>query len=131
MLSTDALATLVDDDGDIDISAGRRQFVSGLAGVVALVRARLALYRGEWFMRRSAGVPYAEGPYVTEREAILGSVFDEGKARAAFSSAILGTPGIVELASLVVTFVPESRRLLVAWEARTEFGDRARGTVGV
>ena len=130
MLSTDAVALRLDDDGDLDLTAGTLAFVAGLEGVAAGVRARLELIRGEWFWDRTRGMPYLENSYVPPRDALLGQAFDEGRCRAAYARAILETPGVVQLLRLEIAHDNRTRTTRVTWQARTLFGDTAVTTAG-
>lgn len=123
LASTDNVARLLTADGDLDISANRSQFVSGLAGFVAGANARLAMVRGEWFADRARGLPLVENDYVKASEAILGQPFDEVKVRTAYAAAIGETPGFGKMLKMSVTFTASTRRVLVTWQARTQFGD--------
>jgi hypothetical protein len=123
LASTDNVCRKLTADGDLDISAGRSQFLSGIEGFVAGVHARLRLVRGEWFANRQRGMPYRENAYVPTSEAILGEVFDEGKVRSAYAAAIAETPGFGELLLMEIAFNRTTRRLTVTWSARTAFGD--------
>lgn len=123
LASTDNVARLLTADGDLDISANRSSFVAGLAGFVQGANARLQLVRGELFSDRSRGLPLVENDHVKASEAILGQPFDEVKIRTAYTAAIADTPGFGKMLKMVVTFTASTRRTLVTWQARTQFGD--------
>ena len=131
VLSTDAVARRLTADGDLDISAGRTQFVAGLEGVAAGIKARLDLIRGEFFADRFAGMPYLEGIYVPARDALLGQAFDESKVRTAYAAAILSTPGVYRTKRLDIAFNNRTRKCSVTYVASTIFGDTAVTTVEV
>lgn len=123
MLSTDALTLAVDDDGDLDIASGTLRFLSGTAGVAELVGARIELRRGEFFAARFRGLPLYENDYVPPADAILGSAYDEDKARRAYADRILGAPAIARILRLDIEFDPATRTLRPTWEARAAFDD--------
>lgn len=123
LASTDNVARKLTADGDLDISAGRSQFLAGVDGFVAGVNARLRMTRGSWFRDRTRGMPYVENDHVRSIDAILGQPYDEAKARAAYTAAISETPGFGKLLRLEVAFNATTRRLTVSWQARTQFGD--------
>lgn len=131
MLSTDAVARRLTADGDLDISAGRSQFVAGLDGVAAGIRARLELIRGEFFWDRAAGVPYLENDYVTARDALLGQAFNEARARTAYAAALLSTPGALKIGRLDIAFDSRTRACRITYQVSTIFGDTAVTTVEV
>lgn len=123
LASTDPVVRKLTADGDLDLTAGRSQFLSGLDGFVVGANARLKLVRGEWFADRRRGMPYVENAYVDATEAILGQPFDEAKARLAYTAAISETPGFGALLRMELAFLSTTRRLIVTWQARTVFGD--------
>lgn len=123
MLSTDPVGRLLDADGDLDLSAGRAQFASGVTAFAQGANARILLIKGEWFLDRTVGVPYIENPHVTADEALIGQTFDEAKLRRAITSAIAGTPGFGSLSSMAIAFDKTTRRASITWTARTAFGD--------
>jgi hypothetical protein len=123
LASTDAVVRKLTADGDLDISAGRSQFLAGLDGFVIGANARMKLVRGEWFNDRTRGMPYVENDYVGASEALLGQPYDEAKARLAYTAAITETPGFGQMLQMRLAFNATTRRLLVTWQARTAFGD--------
>ncbi len=122
LLETDPLGLLLTTDGDVDMSAGW-QFQAGLDAIIALVRFRLQLIRGEWFLDLDAGVPYLERPGVPASMALLGQKFNEGRMRRAIRDAILGAPGVTSIAKLDITFSAATRAAAITWSARCRFGE--------
>ena len=110
---TDPIDLLLDADGDLVVGTDL-SLSSGVAAVTQGIRVRLLTFRGEWFLDLDSGVPYYQE--------ILGKKFDQQRAHAAFREAILATPGVNELLSLVVTFDSPTRELRVLWKANTVFG---------
>lgn len=125
MLSTDALDLKLDPEtGDLALgSDGGLQFVSGLEGVAQLVKIRLRLFRGEWFLNLDAGVPYYEE--------ILGEKFSDTILRRRLLEAINGTPGVVETITLGISHDAYTRVITVTWAVRTEFGDTVPDTLAI
>lgn len=123
LLATQPLGLRLTADGDLYRGATSMELIAGLDAVVQAVRVRLLFYRGEWFANLDAGVPYLERDGVAAADALLGQHFNRAKAEAAFREAILDTPGIVEIKSLVVAFDGATRTLSVTWSALCEFGE--------
>lgn len=123
LLSTQPLGLRLTDDGDLYRGTTRMEMIAGIDAVVQAVRVRLQFYRGEWFADLGAGVPYLERDGVPASAALLGQHFSRAKAVAAFRAAILDTPGIVEILSLVVAFDGATRSLSVTWSALCVFGE--------
>lgn len=131
LLETDPVCLLLDEDGDLDLSAGRGQLATGLDAAVLGARARMELIRGEWFLNLDAGVPYLERPGVSAAEALLGSRFNAVRVRSAMRKAILSTPGIVEITLLEVSFDAVTRTCFVTWRARCAFGETEKDTLEI
>lgn len=124
LLSTDAVAILLDAAGDVDISAGTLQFAAGLAGFVQGADARIKLIKGEMAaVGILGGVPYVEGVTVKPSDALVGQRYDEPKARRAFTAAIAETPGFGSMTSMQIAHDKTTRHLAVTWSAKTNFGD--------
>ena len=130
LLVTEPVSLLLDVDGDLDMTNGLR-FATGLTAVMQGVRTRLGMFRGEWFLDLDLGVPYLERDGVTAAQALLGQKFNEPKARAAFRTPILATPGVLSILSVVVTFDGSTREMRVTWKANTVFGDTPADTLTV
>lgn len=100
-------------DGDIDLSQGLL-FTSGIGAVTQGLRIRLQTFRGEWFLNLDEGVPYFQD--------LLGQKFVETRARSAFRTAIMATPGVVEIIHLVVDFDRGLRTLSIDFKVRGDAG---------
>lgn len=129
-LITDPIDLLLGSDGDLDVGTDLT-FSSGLAAVAQGITIRLAKQRGEWFANRDEGVPWLPNDVVAESAAILGQKFNEAKVRAAVRDAILAAPGVLGIASLVVSFDRATRTVAVTWSARTIFGDTDPDTLEI
>lgn len=118
-------------DGDLDFTARRLSWASGLAGIVQGVRTRMWLVRGELFYNLDAGVPWfyrssepaLDWDGVSKSIALLGQKFSAERTRAALRPAILETPGVRRIASMAITFNSGTRLLSVAWSATTIWGE--------
>lgn len=131
LLATQPIGLRLTEDGDLYRGSSRMEMIAGLDGVVQAVRVRLLLCKGEWFANLDVGIPYLERDNVTAAEALLGQHFNRAKADAAFRAAILRTPGIVEVRSLVIEFDASTRTMSVTWSALCEFGETPEDTLEV
>lgn len=105
----------LDDDGDITVSGGDLQLVSGAEAIVQAVRIRLQFFRGEWFLDTEAGVPYFQDVLVKSPDANV--------LQALFRNAILETPGVSAVNGLTLTFDRTNRSLSVSYRAETDVGE--------
>lgn len=122
MLASDPNGILLDSDGHLDLSSGLR-FGAGGQGVAQSLRVRLAMFKGEWFLDQTAGVPYYQD--------LLGKKFNEIRARAAFRTVILATPGVGTLDALTVAYSGITRTLRVTWRVTCTFGDTITETTEI
>lgn len=122
LLSTDPLVLARDADGNLLVPL---QPARGMEALLILVRARLLLWRDEWFLDRDAGMPWLETPdgVVTERDAILGQAFDPAKAARAVRREIMTVPGVVEVPELRCAFDGPTRTLSISFVVRARFAD--------
>lgn len=115
LLESDPQDILLDADQDVVLDEEGLHWVSGIDAVVQAARIRIRLFFAEWFLNLDVGIDYYAD--------ILFENYDETRARAAFATAILDTPGIVEILSLTLRRDSQTRILTVTWSARTLFGD--------
>lgn len=120
------LDVAVDENGDMEVPI---RFVSGLEGVVQLMRIAVKMFKDELFTNQDVGVEWlpsedqdAPGA-VLEQDAILGERFNEAKMRAALRREILAVPAITEILLFLVNYEGETRMCNVQVQARTLFGD--------
>lgn len=105
----------LNDSGDLAISAGRLQLVSGVAAIRQQVQMRLRFWAGEWFADTSVGVPWGS---------ILGAKGAQAFAEATLRRAIETTPGVIApLERFVFTFDGARRSATVDFRARTTTGE--------
>lgn len=89
-----------------------------VASIVQHVRQRLQLFRGEWFLAPSEGLPYFQ--------VVLVKSPNPNTVRAAFVDVIEGTPGITKVDRLDLQVDPGGARILrVGWSAGTDLGEVA------
>ncbi len=127
LLESDILDAALDSNGDVVIDDDGVHFISGIPAIVQLARIRMLMFLGEWFLNMGVGIPYYQE--------LLGDASKtpgvEARAHAVFAAAILDTPGIVEILSLVVKVDRATRKMFVTWSARTLFGDTLPDVLGV
>lgn len=86
------------------------------------IEARLLLFRGEWFLDQSAGVPYVQR--------ILGKTqVDIADVNGIFRSTILETEGVAEIVSFTTDYGNAARTYSITFEVRVESGETANGGV--
>lgn len=93
--------------GDLALSGGRFSLVSGADAVRQRLSTRLRLWRGEWALDRSVGVPYLTR--------ILGKV-PQSAVEATLRSVITSCPGVATLDTFALTVDGATR------SARLTFG---------
>ena len=103
------------DGTDVDLSTGDYVLVDGVDAVRQSLLIGLQFFLGEWFLDQRVGIPYFEK--------ILGQKPRENIVRSIFRDAILKTPGVASLSSLIVDFDGTTRRLDVSFRAKTVDGE--------
>jgi hypothetical protein len=105
----------LDADGDMQFGAGQVDYLVDSAKLVAqMVKTRLLLTAGEWFLDTAAGTPYSTD--------ILG-VGTRGRYDPALRERLIGTPGARNLVSYSSSL--KDRKLVVNAALDTIFGDQA------
>lgn len=100
--------------GDWRFGGGRGDFYQDqVEGVVQIVLTSLRLYRGEWFIDTSKGMPWYE--------AVLGKHTRQA-IEPAIRAEILGVPGVTRIKTFQLTIDPDTRVASIAAEIDTEFG---------
>lgn len=104
--------------GDLDVSGGRRKFITGRDASKQAWRVGMRLFRGEWHLNRRAGFPWLEVVF-TERPSLL-------QIRAKLTEMALTIPGVVEVTDVRVTPNAAARTLGGDVVARFDSGDVVR-----
>lgn len=102
-------------DGDLLIEAGRLSLVAGRRAIAQRILQRFQVFRGEWFLDLSAGVPY--------RQQILVKNPDLPVIDVLIRQTITGTPGVLGLQRFLTTFDRSQRSLTVQFTAETSEGE--------
>ena len=129
ILATTPLDVLLDKNGDIDMSTGGPVLVYGADGVRQLCQMTMAMFRGEWFLNRTVGVPYYANGYVSATVALLENKFDKARVTTTYARELLLVPGVAKVTSLSVNFDNQTRILSVVFEVACTFGDTVNGDV--
>jgi hypothetical protein len=98
------------ENGDIDLSTGRLQWIDGNEMVLQHIKSRLNLFRGTFLPYPNAGVPYFA--YVFGKK-------DKDLAAAIIKQIIQQTPGVSAITRFDYDFNSSTRELLIYFEAKT------------
>lgn len=116
-------------DGDLELTDDL-VFTSGSESVLQMLDERLGTIRSEWFLDEDEGLPLFETETISQREAILGAVFDESYVRNQATQIILSTPNVTLIESLSVTFDRYTSDCDISFQVATTFG-LVTGTVEI
>lgn len=116
-------AYALDESHDLYVRGGQVARATGADFVVQAIRTRLLLYRGEWWLDLSAGVPWFEE--------ILGWPGALRTAEVEIRRSITETPGVTELVSFDVQLDRRARDLRITFEVLTEYGPSDVETVTI
>ena len=84
-------------------ATGNLAMVFDAEAVATHMRCRVMAHEGEWFLDRTAGLPWIRD--------LLGGQFDPALAEAVIKAEVLDTDGVVEISSFSVKFDRETRGL--------------------
>lgn len=104
----------LDDSGDLAITDGNLVLLEDNAAIRQHIRIALNMYRGEWFLNTSEGVPWIQ------------TIFRKGTSLAVVTAvlrnAILAVPGVTEIKTFDVAFDATARRVSLSFDAVTPDG---------
>lgn len=123
MTSTDPLTLLLDADGDIDISGGRAKLAAGLQGAALCAAARIETTRGSLFWARGVGFPALPNAFVADVDAVLGDGYDERRLEGDVRTALMTTPGAVEMTNFRNDSDRRLRKVRPVYRLRVRFDD--------
>jgi hypothetical protein len=105
---------LLTDDGDLDVSAGKLQFATGLQAMKQAVRSSILLFLGEWFLNTDQGTPW--------RQLILIKNPNISFVKTALRDAITRVEGVTAINALDVSFDLQTRSATVSFSATCDLG---------
>jgi len=95
--------------GDLAIENGDLVLLDGPDAIAQHLSTRLRFWKGDWYLDTRIGIPYLEQ--------ILIKAPNENVVRAIFRKAILDTPGVEALRSLLFSYDGAIRRLTIEFDA--------------
>lgn len=104
--------------GDLDLRDGRLRLIKGPEALIQRLRCRLRIFRGDWFLDTSWGLPWFQS--------ILGRSRGQVAVRSVLRQAVLTTPGVVSVDSMKLQHDRELRRMSVSAQVRHDAGGQAR-----
>jgi len=104
----------LDTNNDIAIENFNFVIVDGEENVAQRLKTNLAIFKGEWFLDTTRGVPYYQE--------ILKKNPDSKLIEAEFKAAIVNTDGIAKLKSFEMEYDNSLRKLTIAFTAQTDEG---------
>lgn len=101
-------------NNDIEISDNTLKIITDIDEIAQLLKTRLKLYRGEWFLNTSVGVPWLQE--------VLGKVNTKNGIESIIKDEILKTPGVRSLESFELDIDTVNRSLTVTFKVNTGSG---------
>lgn len=127
ILQNETVNLTLDGTGDVVVTDGQLQLVSGIDGVVQSANTRLKLFMGEWFLDLRAGFPYFQLIY--KKNPNIPAAKDN------VTKSLATVPGIdFDKNVLSVDFTLDNLQRIgtIDWKAKSQFGTVANTTpVGV
>ncbi|HXR75142.1 MAG TPA: hypothetical protein VN737_04145 [Bryobacteraceae bacterium] len=104
----------LDANGDPMRGAGLANFVTDIDAVAQIIRTRLLLLQGEWFLNTSEGLPLFQK--------LLGHSTTVRAVALVLRERILGTPYVTGINSLSVEYAAAGRNFTFTANVQTQFG---------
>ncbi|MCG8433499.1 MAG: hypothetical protein MJA83_05665 [Gammaproteobacteria bacterium] len=101
----------LDASGDLDLSTGDIQIITGNAAIAQELTIRLRFFLGEWFLDVREGIPYIQQFFRKNPNPNI--------IRDVIARVVRGTPGVIDLLSLSFDLDTVARRLSVSLSAQT------------
>lgn len=121
-LENEAICFARDENNDLIIPLRK---ATGIEAVMIMVRTKLNLWRGEYYLNRNQGTEWIETAdgTITESDAILGPAFDAARVQRILRARILEVPDTVDVTSFETSVESSTGTLRVAGTVQTRFGD--------
>ncbi len=100
---------LLDNDGDLSVVDGEIALVAENEAIRQHLQIRLKTFLGEWFLDTTIGMPYFEEFLIKNPSKLI--------MEARMREAILETPGIASINSLLFLFETSTRSMTITFEA--------------
>jgi hypothetical protein len=100
-----------DENGDYAIN----EFIVDADATVQAVETRLKLFKGEWFLNLSSGVPWYQRVFIKPAKTT--------EVESAIRETIIQTEGVKELLQFDLVFDSQTRKASVSFSANTIYGD--------
>lgn len=122
----------LDANGDYQFGHGLADFWYNVPDAVGqAIRTRMWLFRGEWFLNRSEGMPWGGFP-LNDLVVIQGQVLGKSTAAmrdVAVKERVFGTPGVLQIRDYASTFDPNTRTFDVTLTVDTIYGGLVQQTL--
>lgn len=101
--------------GDIELENGDLAFTIGVDSTIQFLTARLKLFATEWFLDETKGIPYFDSVFVKNPNPVALDTI--------FKTAVIESPGVLELLKFSMDIDVASRRLTIAGRIRAFDGE--------
>lgn len=101
----------LDQDGDLLVTNNELTLTEGRDAIRQHIQTRLRLFRGEWFLDRSLGVPYYEDIFVKQQTQVT--------VASILKAQIFETPGVLEFLTFNFDYDEFNRGFDVAFRVNT------------
>jgi len=105
----------LNDDHDIDLTNNVVSMVTGVEEIRQLLKQRLQLFYGEWFLDQSKGVPYFQ--------TIMQKNVSRDTISAIFKKTITETPGVLNITKFDFSYDNLNRRMTINFGVTTQSGN--------
>lgn len=105
---------LLDDAGDLSLVDGKLSLIDGSEALAQRLRCRLQLFRGEWFLDDSWGLPWFQS--------ILRKTSDLVAVRSLLRAAIASIPGVKQVTRVKLSRTTSTRKLSVQAQVQSDAG---------
>lgn len=110
------------DDGEIDFSTGKIQYLTGVEGLAQRHKTRLQTFKNEWAFDESLGIPYIGQVLGTKgvKVSVLKSLFVEE---------LLKVEGTASITKFIADLDETTRKLTITYEGISDEGETFENSV--